>query len=263
MKILIAFILLLGAGCTNTSYTVDVSPIANGNVPVVNSGVMYPNWSIVADGVDFKQVIVKINEVTELFNIVRFNSTEHDLQLAIDIEHPKTITQWQKQLQALTVINGNYFDEKYVPTTRVIIASKTHGPYLSGQTGMIYTTDKTRQHWTIDTASTATLNTAWFGLQSYPLLLQNSKVVFTAGSDNVAQRTIVAQDGNGYMYLITTEYGVLALNQLASVLASQLNLSLVAALNLDGGTSTGMAIQAKTITYEEDSAPVPVVLYIQ
>lgn len=267
MKTLIstlALIIFIGAGCTNNSYTVDVSPVTKGNVPTVNSGIPFPNWSTIINGVDLKQVTVDTNSTTELFTIVRFDTTAHSLQVAIDTAHPKTITQWQEQLQAAVVINGNYFDEKYTPTTKVIVAGKGYGPYLSGQTAMIHTTNQTTpQQWIFGKANKAVLDQAWFGLQSYPLLLQESKVVFTAGSDDVAQRTVVAQDDAGHMYFITTEYGLLALNQLANVLATQLNLSLTAALNLDGGTSTGIAIQSEMVTYKEDSAPVPVVLYIQ
>ena len=103
MKIVIstlALIIFIGAGCTNNSYTVDVSPVTTGNVPTVNSGIPFPNWSTIIDGVDLKQVTVDTNGTTELFNMVRFDTGEHGLHMAIDTAHPKTITQWQEQLQA-------------------------------------------------------------------------------------------------------------------------------------------------------------------
>lgn len=253
----------LGAGCTENSYTIDVSPLANRNVPTVSTAILYPEWTTITAGAEIKQILITVNSARELFTIVRFSPSQHPMNIAVDRTHPKTITQWQETLNAAVVINGNYFDEKYAPTTRVVVKGETEGPYLSGNTGMVYTENSDARQWVITKANKTDLNAAWLGIQSYPLLVNDSAVSFTTGSDDVAQRTIIAQDNQGKMYYITTEYGVLSLNQLANILATQLDLTLTQALNLDGGTSTGVAIHTTTVTYNEDSAPVPVVLYFQ
>ncbi len=260
---IVIFIPLLGLGCNDQTHTLDVSPVTQGNIPTVQTTVAYPNWTNVVTGVHIKQTTITHNSAEELFTIVRFAPGDHPIKIAVDVDHPKTLANWQKQLHAIAMINGGYFDENYKPTTQVMVDGKRYGHFLSGHTAMAYTNTETDPTWKITTADQIALDDAWLGIQSYPLLVDEANNIFTEGSDHVAQRTVLAQDQDGQIYFIVAEYGVLALNQLSTSLATQLNLPLEQALNLDGGPSTGIALQGDNITYLEDSAPVPVVLYIE
>ncbi|MFA5995547.1 MAG: phosphodiester glycosidase family protein [Patescibacteria group bacterium] len=261
-SIVVSVVLLLGAGCVPWNYTVDLSGLTNGNAPVVDKAIRYPNWVTLTPDMQFKQLTLKnIDNSNELFNILKFSSTVHPVRLAIDSEHPKTIKQWQLELNAVAVINAGYFDENNDPTTRHVIDKKNYGPALTGNTGFAYTTNN--KQWQIISTQTEVLTQAIWGVQAYPLLLNNNQIAFAKGSDNIAQRTVIALDNQNQVYFITTEYGMLSLNQLADLLKNQTGLALQTALNLDGGTSTGLAINIEALTYLEDSAPVPVVLYIQ
>jgi hypothetical protein len=247
-------------GCKQETLTVDLSNLAKGDLPQVTQRFRYPEWQEIQPGVAFKQVSVTTNHVEELFDIVRFSPAVQEFKLAINTEHPKTISDWQQELNASIVMNGGYFDEKYKPTTEVIIDHSMFGSRLTGKTGFLHSVDGKK--WQITQQAPESRANTKYSLQSYPLLIANSQANFSQGSERTAQRTVIAQDKAGNIYWIVTEYGVLSLNQLDDILLDATDLSLTAALNLDGGPSTGLVVKTPTFTYQEGTALLPVVLYL-
>ncbi len=196
-----------------------------------------------------------------MFTIVRFNPQKNKLNISQDTNNPKTVSDWQEKLTAKVVINGSYFDEEYNLTSRVVIDKESYGPLLSGKTGIVRSVDGL--NWTINSKSEIEDNVPLYSLQSYPLLVDDGNQNFTTGSDDIAARSIIANDKQGMMYLIITEYGVLTLNQTSEILANSLSVDIKQALNLDGGTSTGLAVNSDELNYSNSSAIVPVVLFIE
>lgn len=257
-KYLLGITLLFITGCSNDSFTLDLSNWQSGKNPTVTPAVHYADWTSVQPGVDFKQVLIEQGTSTELFDIVRIDQTQATLAVAVDETNPKTVSSWAEDLSASVVINGSYFDEHYEILTRTVTPNATKGKLLSGTTGVIQqSADET---WTIDTWSGESIISQQ-AIQSYPMLLDEGDL-FSGGSTDTAQRTVVAQGVDGMLYLVIAEYGVLSLDQLAQSLAVDLDLDIQSALNLDGGTSTGLSIQSSTMNYLDDSLLVPSVLYI-
>lgn len=257
-------LLLLGLGfiigCTESEFTVDLTPLQNGNAPTIQSGPEFPEWTEVADGIELKQQVVEIdNNTVELFTMVRFDPAESRLRIAVDTADPKTISAWQESLQAKLVMNGSYFDELYQLTTQVITSDGTYGLRLTGKTAFMQTQDGTQ--WSIVQAEQAA-DQVQASLQSYPLLVQHGEPQVETSSDNESARTIVALDADGNMYFIIAEYGFVNLHELDDVIATKLDVELDTALNLDGGTSTGLVV-AGDQPYLNDSVLVPAVLYVQ
>lgn len=251
---LVSLVVLTGSSCTTT-------PLSNGEIPTLTSAVQYSDWTEVTPGIELKQQVVSLDTVEELFTIVRIDLTQRSLHVASDQAIPKTVADWQAELAAPLVMNGSYFSEDYQLLTRTITNQESIGTLLSGPTGWAYTT--TAQSWVIERDLSVASEAIAEGIQSYPVLVWDREVYFTTGSNDVAQRTVLAQDYSGHWYMIVTEYGVLTLAQLADSLVHHLNLELSAALNLDGGTSTGLTIQSATVQYQVGSTVVPSVLYIQ
>lgn len=244
---LINLVVLVGSSCTTT-------PLSNGEVK-------YSDWTEVIPGVELKQQVVALDTVEELFTIVRVDLTQRSLHVASNSAVPKTVADWQAELATPLVINGSYFSEDYQLLTRTITDQGSSGTVLSGPTGWAYAS--TKQPWTIERDLSVASETITAGIQSYPVLVWDGQVYFTAGSKAVAQRTVLAQDYSGQWYVIVTEYGVLTLAQLADSLVQQLDLDLHVALNLDGGTSTGLSIVSPAVQYQVGSAVVPSVLYFE
>lgn len=246
-------LLLLGlAGCSST-WTVDLSNVNSVNNPVIQPTIQYPDWTEVKTGVDFKQVVIQ----EELFDIVRIDPDQAQLSIVVDEIEPKTVSDWQTTLGATVVMNGSYFDEQYELVTRTVTTGQSFGPLLSGQTG-IFTSYNGQ--WLMTDDQTLLSDP---GVQSYPLLLLAGQVQPVSTSTNTAQRTVVAVDAQGRVYFIVGEYGVLTLAELATALRTLTDPVLVSALNLDGGTSTGLVIQSATVSYGDDSLLVPSVVAIQ
>lgn len=259
--LVLSAIIVAGSTCDSDSVTIDFTPSEDGNFPVVTSDLVYENWTTVSEGVDFKQYLIKQDSASELLSIVRFDPANTKFKIAVDQADPKTLANWQTQEGAMIAINGSYFDENYKLTTRTVVDKKSFGPLLSGKTAIMRSVDGIS--WTMAAIEAVPDSTPLYSIQSYPLLMENGEVIFSGGSDNVAQRTVVAIDSAGMMYWIAAEYGVLSLMDLANVLDTELDISIENALNLDGGPSTGMIIESPMVSYNNSSVAVPSVLYIQ
>lgn len=242
------------AGCSS-AWTIDLSNVNSANNPVIQPTVQYPNWTAVRSGVDFKQQLIKAGDNTELFSIVRIDPTITDISIVVDEAIPQTVSTWQEDLAATVVMNGSYFDEDYALVTRTVVAGVAYGPLLSGQTGSF---TQSGGRWIISPDS----QLGDLGLQSYPILLLDGAAQVDTPSTDTAQRSIVAVDQSGQVYLIVCEYGVFTLTELSAALADLSDPDLMSALNLDGGTSTGLSIDSDTVRYLDNSLVVPSVVAI-
>jgi len=250
-SLLLTIVLMLGTGCTQSIW---VTP---GNV---GPTIMYPDWTQVQAGVDFKQVVIPTaGTVSEIFDIVRIDPKQAQLQIAVDEAIPKTVSTWQEQLGASVLINASYFDDNFHLLTKTITPTESYGQVLSDKTGVVFAVDN---QWNIKPWRNDPITATW-AVQSYPMLVDKSRAVFTAGSANTAQRTVIAQDATGMLYFIIAEQGVLSLAQLSNILAQQFPVSLTEALNFDGGTSTGLVIHSSQVIYQDDSLVVPAVVYLK
>ncbi|MBI4407758.1 MAG: phosphodiester glycosidase family protein [Candidatus Kerfeldbacteria bacterium] len=243
------------AGCSS-SWTIDLSNVNSANNPVIQPTVQYPTWTAVRSGIDFKQQLVEAGDNTELLSIVRIDPTLVELTIAVDEAIPQTVSHWQEELAATVVINGSYFDEDYALVTRTVMEGEPYGPLLSGHTGSF---TKNHGRWTITNDASALGDS---GIQSYPILVLDGTAQVNTASTDTGQRTVVALDQSGRVYLIICEYGVFTLTELAAALAELSDPALVSALNFDGGTSTGLSIQSDTVRYLDDSLVVPSVVAI-
>jgi uncharacterized protein YigE (DUF2233 family) len=80
-----------------------------------------------------------------------------------------------------------------------------------------------------------------YALQSFPMLVLNGEPAYQTADFDAARRTVIGVDGDGGVLLIFASWGGFTLAELSSYLASA-DLGLVNALNLDGGTSTGLIL---------------------
>jgi uncharacterized protein YigE (DUF2233 family) len=93
-------------------------------------------------------------------------------------------------------------------------------------------------------------------LQSFPVLVQpGGQVGFPADGDDGTpdRRTVVAQDRAGRIVFVVAPSGLMSLHEMAVFLASG-DLDVDIALNLDGGSSTGVWLSAGESEVKVDSA---------
>ena len=260
MKLSISLIISLLAltGCSSI-VTLDLSNVNQSTPPTISTTITYPTWQTVQSGIDFKQVTSEIEGHTELFDLVRIDPEQVQLEFVVDEALPKTVSSWQESLGATVVINGSYFDEDYALVTRTKTNSAEFGPWLTGHTGMIW---QRQSGWLIAAADPLTPGSAEQLLQSYPLLVSAGKSAVTQSIDDTAQRSAIGIDDDGYLYLIIAEYGTLTLSQLSQALTTADLPAMDTVLNLDGGSSTGLAVLSDTVNYLDDSFVVPSVIVL-
>jgi uncharacterized protein YigE (DUF2233 family) len=81
-----------------------------------------------------------------------------------------------------------------------------------------------------------------YGLQSFPVLVKpGGQPGFLEEDGLTSRRTVIAQDRDGRILFILAPWGSFTLYQLSAYLAAS-DLELDIALNLDGGTSTGLLL---------------------
>lgn len=207
--------------------------------PTVNT------WNLAAPGVEVRTEIWQSPEGTsDTVSIVRLNMRYITLQVAYQPDQPLSMEGWTNKEHATALINGGYFDGQDNATALVISNGQTSGTSYDGFGGMLDV--DARGHVQVRSLREQPYTPAE-GLtqatQCTPMLLLNGRrTQFTANS-KTSPRSIVAMDRQGRLLFIVSPGVDFTLDDMATLLAAS-DLGLVNALNLDGGSSTGLYVNA-------------------
>ena len=170
-----------------------------------------------------------------------------------------------RQEQATAIINGGYFDQNNAATGLVIANGQVYGTSYNGFGGMLSVDSQ-------GNIKLRSLNQQPYdpnaeqlqqATQSSPMLMIDGKRTQFNANAASQRRTIVAQDTQGRLLLIASPGSAFSLDELADILASS-DLSLKTALNLDGGASTGMYVNAGNQHVAIDSVTtLPIVIIVK
>lgn len=229
-------------------------------------------WRILENGAELREVEVPTG--TDLGNerlrIVRLDPSYFDVRVHYDPVHPRMVSAWATESDALVVVNGSYFteesDQGYETIGLLISDGHRWGTPLEDFAGMLAigpdgdVSVRWLRHTRYDPAEP--LDQA---LQSFPVLVRPGGIMgFPADADEgvPSRRTVVGQDSRGNLLLITGPRGTLSLHQLA-VFLTEASLDIDVAVNLDGGRSTGMWLTGGSGLPNIDSVtPVPSVIAV-
>jgi uncharacterized protein YigE (DUF2233 family) len=197
--------------------------------------------------------------------IVRFSLSRIHIKVGYQPTKPMGISEWMKQEHALAVINGGYFDQQNQAKGLVVSNSQAFGTSYTGFGGML----------SVDAQGNVSLrslsnrpydpNTEELqqATQSSPMLIVNGKRTQFSANAASSRRSVVAIDNQGRLLLITSAAQAFSLDELADLLASS-DLSIKTALNLDGGASTGLYVNAGSKHVAIDSfAGLPIVIVVK
>jgi uncharacterized protein YigE (DUF2233 family) len=181
-------------------------------------------------------------EWQESITILRLEPSGFRFDVAYRPGDPLDLVAWQAETGALLVVNGGFFTEEYYATGLTISNGVASGQSYENFGGMFAVGQAGPQLRALRELP-YTGNEGFFaGLQSFPMLLTSGNVPAIPEDDGQqARRTVVAQDVEGRVLFLTATLGHFTLYQLSHFLASS-DLGLDRALNLDGGTSTGMLL---------------------
>jgi hypothetical protein len=222
-------------------------------------------WIPVAQGIVSRQLLVETKAGRERLHLVRLDP-QIRLRVLYQPAHPRTVSQWAEIFpSAMVVTNAGYFTPDNQATGLIIsdgiAEGRSHGPYA----GMlaVHADGQTTLRW-LQTWPYSPNERLVQAVQSFPVLVKPGGLVgfpIDADEGKRSRRTVVAQDNSGRLILLVSPGFHFSLHELA-VWLTESDLELDIAMNLDGGTSTGLWI--KDHASQIDSlVPVPAVIVIE
>jgi len=223
-------------------------------------------WNKVAPGVevryeDWKNPGGDHDTVT----IMRFDLRQVKLSVGYQPAQPLFMRDWMQQQRAIAIINGGYFDQRDNATALVVSNGKVFGESYVGFGGML----SVDAHGNVSLRSLSrqpfdpNQEELQQATQSSPMLVLGGKRTQFSADASQPRRSVVAMDKQGRLLFIVSPNQVFSLDQLADQLASS-DLSIDAALNLDGGASTGLYANAGSSHVAIDSlVRLPIVIIIK
>jgi uncharacterized protein YigE (DUF2233 family) len=269
LSLLLCFLVFFLVSC-------DLIPsVAVNGTPIITTGNNTPDdastsqldvWSKVATGVelryeDWKSPAGDDDTVT----IVRFDVRHLRLSVEYQPAHPLYMSDWMHKEQATAIINGGYFDQQNRATGLVISNGQVSGTSYSGFGGMLSVDGQGRlrlrylAQQPYDPSEQLKQAT-----QSAPMLVLpgGKRAKFSANAAS-SRRSVVAMDKQGRLLFIVSPGLVFTLDELADQLVHS-DLSINVALNLDGGASTGLYVNAASQHVAIDSpAQLPIVIIVR
>lgn len=204
-------------------------------------------WSQAAPGVEMRRENWKSSDgsgASDLVTIARFDLHQIKLSVAYQPDHPLSMQEWMQKEQPAALMNGGYFDGLDRATALVISNGQVSGASYQGFGGMLAVDAQGNvQLRSLRVQPYNPAENLMQATQSSPMLLLNGQRTQFNADTQISSRSVVALDRQGRLLFIASPGSAFTLNQMADLLARS-DLSLVTALNLDGGSSTGLYVNA-------------------
>ena len=197
--------------------------------------------------------------------IVRFDTRKIKVSVGYQPGQPMSMNDWMQQEHPLAIINGGYFDQQFNATALVVSNGQVFGESYTGFGGML----------SVDSHGSLSLRSLHQqpynpnserleqATQSAPMLMLDGKRTQFSADASQTRRSVVAMDKQGRLLFIVSPNPIFSLDELADQLVSS-DLSIETALNLDGGSSTGLYVNGGSSQVSIDSfAKLPLVIIVK
>lgn len=221
-------------------------------------------WIAAAAGIEYRALTTPFNGSLVPLNLMRFDPAQVLFQVGYAPHAPRWLADWCGQPGVLAAINGGFFDQAYQSTALVIQQGVVSGSSYEGQGGMF----------ALDVGGVLSLRhladqpyapdePLLEAMQGWPMLIKGGAVAYTPPTDlERARRSAVAMDTAGRVLFIVAPTSDFTLSELAMWLHLS-DLELDAAVNLDGGSSTGFCIRTDGVNTKADAyVPLPLMLLV-
>ena len=249
--------LLVLAGCTVAPFnqaqaptpllatlTAEPTPTLSSPQPVTPVPSPDSGWQLLRNGLEQRSLTLYDDEAqaNEQLYLLRLEPAAFQFSVAYHPRRPQSLAAWRAETEALLVVNGGYFTEEFVATGLIVADGQASGTSYGSFAGMLVVTSEGPQLRWLQERPYDPAEPLQHALQSFPVLVKPGGQVGFAEEDGIrSRRTVVGQDRDGRILFILAPWGSFTLHQLSNFLVgSDLNLEI--ALNLDGGTSTGLLL---------------------
>ena len=240
--ILVCLLLIPLIACGIPSVNVNSTPVtssAQATATALNV------WNNAGSGVQVRHEDWKSPDGDDTVTIVRFDLHHITLSVGYRPNQPMLLSDWMQQEKATAIINGGYFDAQDNATALVVSNGRTYGQSYQGFGGMLSVNAQgiislRSLHQQPYDPNSEQLQQA---TQSSPMLVLDGKRTQFDADASMTPRSVVAMDKQGRLLFIVSPGQVFSLDELADQLVAS-DLSINNALNLDGGASTGLYVNA-------------------
>ena len=211
-------------------------------------------WRTLAPGIEYREWRVTINDRSDRLRLARVDPTQVRVRVLYQPDSPRRVSEWLASTQAQLVINGNYFDPQNQALGLIVADGVRAGVNYEGFGGMLAIGENTvKVRWNVS-APYRSDEALVYGLQNFPMLVLPGGQANTQIDDNqrLAPRSVVAQDRSGRLIFLVSPSLMFTLTGLGQWLAAS-DLDIDTALNLDGGTSSGLLLREGTQIIGVDS----------
>lgn len=224
-------------------------------------------WIAATQGVEVRTLTVTgiVPDVATPIYAVRLDPLLVRLRVEYAPDTPQPLRTWVDAHRPLVAVNGGFFTADNRATALIVSNGEVHGASYTGFGGMLATSSDGRV-W-IQALRDEPYNPAVSldqAIQSFPMLIYpGGAVARITDNGQRARRTAVAIDRAGRVLLIVCPTAAFSLQALATWLAAS-DMEIDCALNLDGGSSSGLFVHAGDIRWQIDSfTALPSVLLIE
>lgn len=270
LPILLLFLLMTGLAC-QMGTAAPLLPPTTPSPPVIATLTLAPTatvpadsgWQSAAPGLETRQIaIVDEGGVTrEQLTLVRVEPSRYEFEVAYHPGEPQLLADWLAETGALLVVNGGFFTPEFLATGLIISDGVASGVSYRDFGGMFAVTAAGPQIWALAERPYAPEMALREAVQSFPVLVRGGTAVYTELDGQQARRTVVGMDDNGRVVFLVAAWGYFTLADLSSYLAAS-DLGLTVALNLDGGSSSGLLLTAPLLEVPAFT-PLPAVIVVQ
>ena len=219
-------------------------------------------WLSLSPGLDRREVAARFPSLgfEEGLILFRIDPAFFSFRVLYTPGIPRRVSEWGAEAGARLVFNAAFFDEKDVAVGLVVSDGRVFGKSLEGFGGMF----------AVDAEGAPSLRSLAAqpyqpseplaqAVQGFPMLIYPDGSAFSKEDGARARRTALGQDTAGRVYLVVAPHNAFTLAEFAAWLHDS-DLGLTAALNLDGGGSTGY--YARPGDAVDSFTPVPAVVAV-
>jgi uncharacterized protein YigE (DUF2233 family) len=262
LSLLLCLLIFPLAGCDILpSVTISITP-----APSSSNGTQLNVWNKAATGVEVRNEDWKnSNGDDDTVTIVRFDTHKIKVSVGYQPGQPISMNDWTQLGHPLAIINGGYFDQQFYATALVVSNGKLFGQSYNGYGGML--SEDSRGSLSLRSLHQQPYNPNSEQLeqatQSVPVLMLGGKRTQFSADASQTRRSVVAMDKQGRLLFIVSPNPIFSLDELADQLVAS-DLSIEVALNLDGGSSTGLYVKGGSSQVSIDSlAKLPLVIIVK
>lgn len=220
-----------------------------------------PTWLEALPGLEIRTMTFPLADGKFAESVVtRIDPARFDLRIHYDPASAQQVSLWRDALGALAVINAGFFHEDYTTSGLIITDGQPSGVSFDTITaayyefgGMFTITDGTPNLRYLAATPYVPSEALDYAVQGLPMLIAVSAPIEFTMPPRPARRTAIAIDASGRVLFINVANDAVTLYEFRDWLASDPELAITDALNLDGGPSTGLAFQAGSVYFEQES----------